>query len=94
MEVQQHTTIDGLTQHYQVTRRHVRQLLATIHQHGAVNGQFGDINELLSGLPLASDRHALAARHLANARRYLTAGEWGASEYELRLLEGNLLLPE
>jgi hypothetical protein len=94
MEIHQHTTSDGQTHRYQVTRRHIRQLLSLIHQHGTVNGQFGDISDLLTSLPLASDRHALAARHLANARRYLTAGERGASEYELRLLDGNLLLPD
>jgi hypothetical protein len=93
MEVRQSTGVVSLEHRYRVTRRRIEQLLTVLHQHGAVNGEFGDIGGLLRSLPLATDQYALASRRLANASRYLTAGERGAAEYELRLLDGSLLLP-
>ncbi len=46
------------------------------------------IAQMLSSLPLATDVYGLAENRLANARRYLDSGEFGAARYELRLLLG------
>ena len=93
MDVQHNTGVVSLEHRYDVTRRRIRQLLTVLGQHRKVDGEFGDLSELLRSLPLASDQYAVASRRLANARRYLTVGERGAAEYELRLLEGSLILP-
>jgi hypothetical protein len=45
---------------------------------------------LLEALPLDSTEFGLAVNRLANARRYLEAGEDGAARYELRLLRRSL----
>ncbi|MHB0955391.1 MAG: hypothetical protein ACYC0X_03335 [Pirellulaceae bacterium] len=93
MEVQQNAGVVSYEHRFHVTRRRIKQLVNVLHQHERANGDFGDIGDLLRSLPLASDQYALASRRLSNASRYLTAGERGAAEYELRLLEGSLLLP-
>jgi hypothetical protein len=71
----------------------IKQSLEALHKQNSVNGEFGEIGDLLRSLPLATEQFALASRRLANARRYLTAGERGAAVYELRLLEGVLFEP-
>jgi hypothetical protein len=44
------------------------------------------VRRLLEALPLATGEFGLAVNRLANAQRYLNAGEHGAAQYELRLL--------
>jgi hypothetical protein len=44
------------------------------------------LTRLLLSLPLSTSAFGTMRLRLANVRRYATAGEWGAAEFELRLL--------
>lgn len=48
------------------------------------------LSDVLAGLPLTTEEYGRAVCHVANARRYLAAGERGAGGYELRMLAGVL----
>ena len=93
MQIQPTTVAVNLEHRYDLARHRVRKLLAVLDHHAVVTGEFDEIGDLLKSLPLAADQYAVASRRLANANRYQAVGERGAAEYELRLLEGSLVLP-
>lgn len=47
---------------------------------------FASLRQLLEALPLDTATFAVACNRLANARAYSQVGEFGAANYELRLL--------
>ena len=42
--------------------------------------------EVLESLPLATADYAIAKARLNNAHHYARAGEWGAADFELRMI--------
>src|SRR5262245_7331667 len=55
-------------------------------KRGRINGQFGEVRELLEAMPLSSGDFSRVANNLKNAGRYLQSQENGAAAYELRML--------
>ena len=54
------------------------------------SADFEELEEVVAGLPLASEDFAVASCRIRNARKSLEKGEAGAARYELMLLARSL----
>jgi hypothetical protein len=66
------------------------ELLGQLSDHKPPVAQFERLRSLLEALPLDIPEFGLAVNRLANAQHYLVSGEFGAAQYELRLLRRSL----
>jgi hypothetical protein len=71
-------------------REGLDELLKQLSDHKPPVARFEWLRLLLEALPLDTTEFGLAQNRLANARRYLGSGEFGAARYELRLLRRSL----
>ncbi len=66
----------------------LRQLAAGIeHRQSDVGDLLADLHVALEALPLDTEEFGVAHNRVVNVTRYVRRGEWGAAQYELRLLE-------
>jgi hypothetical protein len=70
--------------------RLISKLLGYAKAGGCADWELDEARLALECLPLTTEEFATATTRLANARRYLAAGEHGAFAFELRLLAGGL----
>ncbi len=75
---------------WQVAIRRLSRLRTQMKLRMDVSRGLAELNVLLESLPLSTSEFGLARNRVNNARRYITAAEWGAAQYEFKLLESNL----
>jgi hypothetical protein len=68
----------------------VHSLSVSVCEKTASADQFSEAENALAGLPLGADEYSVVQCRLRNALRYFRIGEWGASNFELRLLARSL----
>jgi hypothetical protein len=71
-------------------RESLDELLGQLSDHKPPVARFERLRLLLEALPLDTTEFGLAMNRLANARHYVVAGEFGAAQYELRLVRRSL----
>ena len=81
------TILESLHVHFRLA---VERLLKEVASERRPVTGFEQVRQVLEALPLSSEEHCVAGNRLANAQRYLHAGEPGAARFELRLLRRGL----